>query len=92
MATEAKQPLTYHMDLSSIREEIGSELPKFKNVAEPERWASMFGGGGLVAYGLSRRDLPGLAIAALGGFLFNRGSSGYCALYNQMNVNTRKNS
>jgi len=90
MATDVKQPLTYHMDLSDIRNQIGTELPKFKNVAEPERWASMFGGGGLVAYGLSRRDIPGLALAALGAALFQRGSSGHCSLYEKMNVNTRK--
>lgn len=85
-----EEPLTYHMDLSSVRERIGDDLPRFKNVAEPERWASMVGGGSLVAVGLARRDIAGLLIAGIGAMLLHRGTSGYCPMYNKLNLNTRK--
>lgn len=84
------KPLTYHMDLGEVRQQIGDTLPRFKNVAEPERWASMVGGGSLVAWGLARRDIPGLLMAAVGGMLFHRGSSAHCTLYEKLGVNTRR--
>ncbi len=38
-----------------------------------EKWASLFGGAALAAFGISRRSLPGVAMAAAGGFLVYRG-------------------
>ncbi len=58
------------------------------NVGDAERWASVLGGGLLAAYGLSRRGLGGLGLAALGGCLVYRGATGHCQLYGALNVNT----
>jgi uncharacterized membrane protein len=84
------KPLTYHMDLGQVRQQLGMPSGRAKNVGETERWASMVGGGALVAYGLSRRTPMGVGLALLGGMLFHRGSSGHCDIYQKMGVNTRQ--
>ena len=58
------------------------------NVGELERWASLLGGGLLAAWGLSRRNLTGLAVAAVGGSLVYRGATGHCAGYSALGVST----
>lgn len=58
------------------------------NVGANERILSAVGGGVLVAYGLSRRSLPGLALAAIGGSLLYRGATGHCYAYEALNINT----
>jgi uncharacterized membrane protein len=58
------------------------------NVSEIERWASLIGGSSLVAYGLIRRDLGGVALAALGGGFLVRGATGHCDMYSALGVNT----
>ncbi|MFO0966981.1 MAG: SRPBCC family protein [Gemmataceae bacterium] len=58
------------------------------NVGDVERLASLIGGGALAVYGLARRDLIGVAVAAAGGLLLQRGVSGHCALYQALGVNT----
>jgi uncharacterized membrane protein len=58
------------------------------NVGDSERWLSMIGGGALTAYGLSRGDLGGLALALAGGALAYRGFSGHCPLYDTLGLNT----
>lgn len=58
------------------------------NVGEAERLASQIGGGVLVAAGLGRGGLGGLALAGLGGALFYRGMTGHCALYETVGANT----
>lgn len=59
-----------------------------QNVSAFERMLSLAGGSGLLAYGLSRRNLPGLALAAVGGGLVYRGLSGFCSLYHALGINT----
>jgi uncharacterized membrane protein len=58
------------------------------NVGGTERIASLMSGGLLTIYGLSRRSLGGLAIAALGGSLLYRGTSGHCATYEKLGLDT----
>ncbi len=58
------------------------------NVAGWERWTSAITGGALVTYGLLRRDKAGLGLAALGGGLLYRGSTGHCAAYSALGVST----
>lgn len=58
------------------------------NVAEAERWLSVIGGSALAAYGLKRRDIPGLVLAGVGGTLVWRGSTGHCPLYEVLGVTT----
>jgi len=60
------------------------------NLGDTERWLSMIGGGVLAAFGLSRRDPGGLALALAGGALAYRGFSGYCHLYGTLGLNTAK--
>jgi uncharacterized membrane protein len=58
------------------------------NVGLGERYGSFLGGAALVAAGLSRRSLPGLVLAALGGALLLRGMAGHCRLYESIGVST----
>jgi uncharacterized membrane protein len=58
------------------------------NVGEVERWASAIGGGALALYGLTRGNLPGVALALLGASLVYRGTTGHCYAYQAMGVNT----
>jgi uncharacterized membrane protein len=59
-----------------------------KNVAEPERWASVIIGSALAAYGLKMRSIPGLVIGAVGGALIHRGATGRCMVYESMGITT----
>lgn len=58
------------------------------NVGDTERLLSTVGGGLLIAYGLSRRSLGGLGLAALGGALLERGVSGHCTVYGVLGITT----
>ena len=42
--------------------------------AAVRRWGALLGGGALAVYGLTRRSLPGLAIAGAGGALVYAGA------------------
>ena len=48
------------------------------NVSPTERWASVILGGMLAMTGIERRSLGGVLLAATGGFLIARGTSGFC--------------
>jgi uncharacterized membrane protein len=61
---------------------------KFTNVSTPERWVSGAGGGALAVYGLSRRNLRGLLMAAVGGEMLYRGVTGACPVYRALRINT----
>jgi uncharacterized membrane protein len=61
-----------------------------RNISEPERVASVIGGGALIAWGLARRKWDGLALAGLGGALLYRGATGHCDLYQMLGVHTAK--
>ena len=62
------------------------------NINETERWASLIGGGSLVAFGLAKRDWKGIGLAALGGGVLWRGITGHCELYHALGVNTESRS
>lgn len=59
-----------------------------KNVGDTERMVSTVAGGALLAYGLKRRDAVGIALSILGGGLAFRGTTGHCAAYQAMDINT----
>lgn len=61
------------------------------NVGEYERIASGVGGGILAAYGLYRLDLIGLGLAAVGGALLYRGTTGHCHAYDALGIDTAHN-
>lgn len=58
------------------------------NVGEIERYGSITGGAALVVAGFSRRSLPGLLLAGMGGLLIMRGIGGHCRLYDSIGVST----
>jgi uncharacterized membrane protein len=59
-----------------------------QNVGQGERAASVLMGGIVVGYGLWRRDLTGLLIAAVSTGLICRGVTGHCAVYEAAGINT----
>src|SRR6266851_4655528 len=61
------------------------------NVGNPERWVSVVAGSALAAYGLTRRSIPGLVVAALGGAIAWRGATGRCPLYQTLGISTAGN-
>lgn len=62
--------------------------PAGVNVGQTERVLSAVAGGVLAAVGLSRRSLPGLALAGLGGALVARGTTGHCPAYTAAGFST----
>lgn len=50
------------------------------NLSSTERFVSGIAGGGLLAYGLKRRDATGAALAVVGGLLGVRGATGHCQI------------
>jgi uncharacterized membrane protein len=58
------------------------------NVGQTERWVSAIGGGALALYGLTRGNLPGVALALLGASLVHRGTTGHCYAYQAAGVST----
>lgn len=58
------------------------------NVGDTERLLSFLGGAVLGIYGLSRRSLPGLGLAAAGAPLLYRGATGFCGMYAALGINT----
>lgn len=59
------------------------------NVGKVEREVSLVAGAGSFAFGIARRDLPGLLIAAFGVGLLYRGASGHCGVYDALGVDSR---
>jgi uncharacterized membrane protein len=62
--------------------------PGSPNVSNPERWLSVVAGAAVAAYGLTRRNVSGAVLAALGSGLVWRGASGHCAVYNTLGIST----
>jgi len=65
-----------------------SSVSACQNVGETERWVSAIGGGLLTLFGLSRRSLGGVALAAAGSGLLYRGLSGHCHMYQALGLST----
>ena len=59
-----------------------------RNLNTTERAISTAAGMALALVGLSRRSLPGIALAAVGGGLIYRGVSGWCHLYQALGIDT----
>jgi uncharacterized membrane protein len=58
------------------------------NVSDTERVVSSVGGAAAAVYGLTRGDLLGVGLAALGAGLLYRGVTGHCSGYQALGVNT----
>jgi uncharacterized membrane protein len=61
---------------------------EYVNIGATQRLLCAVGGGALALYGLTRRSLGGLALAALGGALVQRGVTGHSALFASLGLNT----
>ena len=59
-----------------------------RNVGESERWLSVITGSAVAAYGLKRRSIPGMVLAAIGGALVWRGTTGRCPVYGAAGIST----
>jgi uncharacterized membrane protein len=58
------------------------------NLNPTERIVSVTAGGGMLAYGLMRRDMKGVALSIIGGILALRGATGHCHAYDALGVDT----
>lgn len=83
-------PLTYRpFDHMPKIEELRQELRT--NVPDTERAISALSGLGLLVAGLSRAGAAKWVLAAAGLALVRRGFTGHCHLYEQLEVNSRRN-
>ncbi|MBS1797640.1 MAG: SRPBCC family protein [Acidobacteria bacterium] len=78
-------------EISTLRPEKKQSLTDFltntePNISQVERIVSGIAGGGLVAYGLKRRDTAGVLLAALGGLLGLRSATGHCQVYDALGI------
>ena len=70
------------LQLPSLRQNgAQAGMGSYENVGGGERLVSVASGAILAMLGLGRRDLTGLAIAAVGGGLIYRGATGHCPVY-----------
>ena len=58
------------------------------NVGQSERVISALAGGALALAGLKMRSLPGVLLAAVGGAMVYRGTTGHCPAYEQLGMST----
>jgi uncharacterized membrane protein len=77
-----------YMEMEHPGDVLERRVRQGRNISEAERWGSMAGGAALALYGLTRRKPGGYVLAALGGWLFQRGMSGHCKTYEMLGVNT----
>ena len=61
-----------------------------QNVGEIERVFSSILGGMMLIGGLSRRSVPGLALAATGAAFLYRGATGHCKVYAYLGLDTNR--
>jgi uncharacterized membrane protein len=73
----------------SLTEYLGETT---QNVGNPERVISAVAGGGLIAYGLKRKDWLGALLGVVGGGLALRGATGHCQVYDALDIDTNENS
>jgi uncharacterized membrane protein len=77
------QPFAQLKELEALRARLNT------NVSFPERVGSISAGVALLIYGLLRRSIGGLFLGLVGGALIHRGSTGHCAIYEKLGVNSR---
>jgi uncharacterized membrane protein len=59
-----------------------------RNVGNAERIVSLAAGSILTGLGMSRKSVPGLLIAGIGGGLLFRGATGHCGVYEKLGLDT----
>ena len=78
------QPLAESRELDAIRSELSVNVPS------AERIGSAAAGFALMAYGLSRRSIPGMLMTLGGAALLLRGATGHCMAYERLGINSRR--
>jgi uncharacterized membrane protein len=73
------------MDSHNLAQRITAANP---NVSNPERWLSVVAGAAIATYGLTRRNISGIVLAAVGSGLVWRGASGHCSVYESLGIST----
>ncbi len=63
-----------------------------KNMSQTERVVSGAAAGGLIAYGIKRRDATGTVLAVVGGLLGVRSATGHCQVYDALDIDGTKSS
>ena len=71
-------------------ENANQETQGPQNVGEIERVFSSILGGLMLIEGLSRRSVPGLALAATGAAFLYRGATGQCPVYESLGLDTNR--
>ncbi len=69
---------------------ITNSANKKKNLSQTERVVSGAAAGGLIAYGIKRRDATGAVLAVIGGLLGLRSATGHCEVYDALNIDGTK--
>lgn len=91
MSTYLEGTTSREQSLSSPQPQAPNELQCSRcNVGRVERMLSAVAGGGMLAFGLRQRSLPGLLLALGGGGLVYRAATGHCYLYDQLGVDTAR--
>lgn len=88
MTGTASEPLTYHMDLTQVQQNLERARRTGQNISGMEQIGSTLLGAGLLTFGVSRRSIPGALLACAGIALLERGVTGHCGLYEQVGINT----
>jgi len=90
--SRGRQPGMEWMQSPSVQNRGGQSCcpSNVENVGSTERIVSAGLGGLLVASGVMRGRLPGLLLTAAGASLLYRGLSGFCAVYQQLGINTNE--
>lgn len=86
--TNHDEPLTFHMDLGTVRQQLQRAERMAPNVSSMERMASGIIGAGIAGFGFSCRSIPGALLAIAGIALLERGLTGHCDIYQKMASNT----
>ena len=81
-------PLTYHMDLSQVRQQLERANRYPQNISYTERIVCSLVGAGLAGFGLTRRSIPGALLAAAGAAFIERGATGHCSVYKKLGFNS----
>lgn len=88
LADTAQTPWSTTSETVPQSVETSAEQAESINVGSTERLISGLAGAALIAAGLSRRSIPGLVVAGLGGMVAWRGVSGHCAAYDALGIDT----
>ena len=100
MKENTKNTITKNKQTKNVEKkpaENGKSLTEYftgtnQNMGNSERIVSTVAGGGLVAYGIKRKDWLGALLGLVGGGLALRGATGYCPAFDALDIDTKDKS